>query len=168
MEILTKLGINWQLLLAQLINFAILLAVLTRFVYRPFLNLLDSRTERIKKSMEDVKAIENQRRDMEQSKAEYMRKLDAEGAVFLERAKKEADMTKKEMMAGAQREVEEILKKGKAQLEDDKRKMTATMQNAVVTLSFKLAEKIIEREFSEADQKKILKSLENAIPNLVT
>ena len=56
MELLTKLGINWQLLLAQIVNFLIVLGVLGIFVYKPILNLLDARSERIRKSMDDVKA----------------------------------------------------------------------------------------------------------------
>ncbi|MFA5800107.1 MAG: hypothetical protein WC840_04070, partial [Candidatus Peribacteraceae bacterium] len=78
MELLTKLGINWQLLLAQIVNFLIVLGVLGAFVYKPILNLLDARTERIRKAMEDAKRIENQAKEMEEQRQRALRKLDQE------------------------------------------------------------------------------------------
>ena len=53
MELLTKLGVDWKLLIAQIVNFTILVSVLTYFVYRPLLDLLDARRERIRKAVED-------------------------------------------------------------------------------------------------------------------
>ncbi|PIR50188.1 F0F1 ATP synthase subunit B, partial [Candidatus Peregrinibacteria bacterium CG10_big_fil_rev_8_21_14_0_10_54_7] len=66
MELLTKLGINWQLLLAQIVNFAIVVGVLSFFLYKPLLNLIDTRRERIRKAMEDAQRIENQAKEMEE------------------------------------------------------------------------------------------------------
>jgi len=43
----TQLGINWKLLLAQGINFGLLLVVLAKFVYRPLLKLMKEQREKI-------------------------------------------------------------------------------------------------------------------------
>ena len=42
-ELLHSLGIEWPILVAQIINFAILLAVLGKFVYKPVMKMLDKR-----------------------------------------------------------------------------------------------------------------------------
>ena len=46
-QLLDNLGINWELLLSQAVNFALLLIVLRIFVYKPVLKLLRDRRERI-------------------------------------------------------------------------------------------------------------------------
>ena len=76
MELLSKLGIDWKLLLAQVVNFGILLGVLTVFVYRPLLDLLDARRERIAKAMEDAGRIEGQKKEMEQIRITELQKID--------------------------------------------------------------------------------------------
>ena len=48
-ELLSSLGIDLRLFLAQLINFSILLFVLFKFAYKPILNMMDERTEKIEK-----------------------------------------------------------------------------------------------------------------------
>ena len=46
-QLLSQLGINWELLVSQAVNFALLLIVLRLFVYKPLLKLLHDRRARI-------------------------------------------------------------------------------------------------------------------------
>jgi F-type H+-transporting ATPase subunit b len=54
MEALANLGIDWKLLVAQVVNFAVVLLVLKRFAYQPMLKLLDERTAKIEKGLADA------------------------------------------------------------------------------------------------------------------
>ena len=56
MELLNSLGINAKLLIAQIVNFLILLFVLYKFAYGPVLRMLDERTKKIEKGMKDAEA----------------------------------------------------------------------------------------------------------------
>ena len=56
MEALSALGIDWKLLLAQGVNFLVLLYVLKRFAYKPMLDLLEKRTVRIERGLKDAEA----------------------------------------------------------------------------------------------------------------
>ena len=42
-----KLGINWGLLIAQIFNVVLLVWLLTRFLYKPVLNMFNERTNRL-------------------------------------------------------------------------------------------------------------------------
>ena len=46
-ELLSQLGINGKLLLFQAINFAIVLTVLTKLLYKPLLKVMRTRHDRI-------------------------------------------------------------------------------------------------------------------------
>lgn len=60
MEILSKLGIDWKLLIAQAANFLILLWVLKRYAYGPILRALEARTKRIEQGLKDAEASRQQ------------------------------------------------------------------------------------------------------------
>lgn len=54
MEVLAKLGIDWKLLIAQGVNFVVLLWVLKRYAYKPILRALEARTKKIEQGLKDA------------------------------------------------------------------------------------------------------------------
>ena len=167
MELLTKLGVDWKLLIAQIVNFTILLAVLSYFVYRPLLDLLDARRARIAKAMEDVKRIEEQNRRMEELRVEQLKKVDQEVGAMLERAKRQAETMRDEILTGARRDADTLLDKGRRQLEDDRVRVMNEAQKTLAAMIVRMTEKILEREFSPNDQERLLHGLEKDIPSLL-
>ena len=163
MELLAKLGIDWRLLLAQTVNFLIILGVLTAFVYRPFLNLLDQRRERIRKSMDDVRAIDAQKREIDQLRIEQLKKIDEECGALLERSSHQAERMKEEILAGAKQEVDRMLAAGKREIQDERTKVMAEAEDALASMVVRLTEKILEREFGPADQQRLLRMLTSDI-----
>src|SRR3989338_2422096 len=87
-ELISKLGIDWKILIAQLINFGILAYILNRFLYKPIIKLLDDR-----------------RLQIEHNKS---------SALLVEKKLKEADEERKNMIAGARHESEKIIKKAES------------------------------------------------------
>ncbi len=59
MEILEKLGIDWKLLVAQAVNFLILLWVLRRYAYKPILQALEARTQKIEQGLKDAETSQS-------------------------------------------------------------------------------------------------------------
>src|ERR1051325_6896715 len=57
-DLLNKLGIDWRLLLAQAVNFGLVLVVLRFTVYKPLLNVLKKRREKIEKGLHDAELAE--------------------------------------------------------------------------------------------------------------
>lgn len=167
MELFDTLGIDWGMLIAQLINYGVLLVALSVLLYKPILRMLDERRERISKSMEDSKRIQEQLRDIEKQRAASMKELDTKASALLADAKKQADASRAELVAAAQKEVEGMLERGRKQLEDEKRSMLGSLEKTVAKASVTLAGKILQREFSPADQDRLLGSLKNDIPTLI-
>ena len=167
MELLTKLGIDWKLLLAQVVNFTILLGVLTYFVYRPLLNLLDARRERIRKALEEAERIEKQQEEMEALRTEQLRLIDKECGLFLERTKKQAEKMQREILDAAQKEAAQLLVKGRAQLTAERADVLREVQGTLTSVIVRMTEKILEREFSDADERRLLGALAKDLPTLL-
>jgi len=58
METLSSLGIDLKILLAQLVNFGILIFLLSKFLYKPVLKMLDQRKKKIAESIKKAEEIE--------------------------------------------------------------------------------------------------------------
>jgi F-type H+-transporting ATPase subunit b len=168
MELIAKLGVDWKLLLAQIVNFGIVLTVLYVFVYRPLLRLLDDRRERIRKSLEDVDKIEKQKHELEEFRRGQLRKIDQECGALLERAKQDAQRSAQEVLALAKQESEEILRKGREQISQERARAFGELQGTLAKVIVRMTEKILEREFRSEDQHRLLVSLEKEIPKLLT
>ena len=69
----SSLGINLPLLVAFLINFAVLFILLKIFLYKPILKMLD---ERAKKTQEGMELAEATKKEYEQAKAEVQRQIE--------------------------------------------------------------------------------------------
>ena len=65
MEIFQTFGINWVLVIGQIINFLIILYILKRYLYKPLFNVLKKRQELAKES---VKNAENSEKALESAK----------------------------------------------------------------------------------------------------
>jgi F-type H+-transporting ATPase subunit b len=167
-ELLAKLGVNWQLLIAQIVNFTIVVVVLGYFVYKPILNLLDTRAERIRKSMEDAKRIENHAKELEEIRQREMRKLDQESGAIFDRTKRQAEAMQQEMVKNAKKEVEQMLASGSKRIEEERRQMLEEVLKTVNVVVVKMTEKILAREFTSADQKRILDGLAKDLPSLLS
>lgn len=167
MELLTQLGVDWKLLIAQIVNFAILVGVLGFFVYRPLLDLLDARRARIAKAMSDARRVEEQTRELENFRTEQLKKIDQEVGALLERGKRQGETMREQILAEAKREADGILAKGRRQLEDERAKVMSEVQASLAAMIVRMTEKILSREFSTADQQRILSDLEKNIPSLL-
>jgi F-type H+-transporting ATPase subunit b len=167
MEIFKTLGIDATLLLAQIINFGIVAAVLTYLVYKPLLKVIDERRERTKKAMRDADDIGRAKRDMEEERIKRMRAADDESKAMLEKAKKHAESVQTELLAKARSEADAALQKGRTQLENERREALSSLQDTVAKVVIGMTEKILGREFASADQERILKNLEKELPALL-
>jgi F-type H+-transporting ATPase subunit b len=167
MELLNSLGINWQLLLAQIVNFGILLFVLTRYVYRPVLAAIDKRRESAKQAAEELENANRKARDAEAERIKLLRKADAEAGEIVENGKKQAEKLQADILAKAKHEAEQIIARGTQLIAEERVRALADVQDTVAKVVVQLTETLLRREFGADDQKKMLKDLSSKVPSLM-
>lgn len=155
MELISKLGIDWKLLIAQIINFFILLFVLYKFAYKPILEMLNKRSKMIEKAVTDSKASEERLKEIESTRQKMLTETEKEIGKLLEKAKTDAEVMKKGIVAAAQEQGEDLLRRAKAQIAEEKEKMAEDVKKEVVKFIVLATGKILEREFSADDQKRL-------------
>lgn len=123
MELLANLGIDWRLIIAQLINFTVLMAVLYKFLYKPVLKLLHERTTRIEDGLKNADVIERKLREATAAYDAKLREARGEAQKILEATKKEGEALKAELTATAQKEATHIIEAGRVRLAVEKEKI---------------------------------------------
>lgn len=155
MELISKLGINLGMLAAQLVNFLLLLFILKKFVYGPVLEKLEQRRNMIAKSVSDSKAADETLKDIEKARSEMIEKTKSQSLAMIEAAAASAEEAKNSITESARREAQAIFEQSKLQIAREKEKMLKEAGEELGRLVVKAAEKIIEREFTPEDQKRL-------------
>src|SRR3989344_124155 len=118
-EFLSQFGISWKLLLSQLINFALILIVLRIFIYKPLLNVLKERREKIEKGLMKAEECDVRLKEVDEMAKGKLREVDERCVILISKQKEEellkmaeimADSRKKEMYEGLKMEAGQIIR----------------------------------------------------------
>ena len=151
-----SLGISLPLLLAFVINFIILLVLLKKFLYKPVLNMLDERTNRVRESMEWAEAT---KRDYEQAKEEVQRQIEKgrqEAQAILAQAVQKGEGLKEEARKEAALQAKAIVEKARQGLESERDKMVEDLRKEFVSLLILASEKVIRQTLDKDKQSKLI------------
>ena len=150
------LDIKPLVLLAQLVNFAILMWVLNRFLFRPIKEALKQREETIRSTLDDV---ENQKKAIEALQREYderIKNIELELQEMKREAIKEAQNQKVKIIAEARAEAEKIVEKGRLRIENDSLVVLDSLRTHIVELTIKTVKSIVRREMTEEEHLKLI------------
>ena len=143
MELLTKLGIDWRLFIAQAVNFVVLLVLLQRFLYKPLITMLDKREARLKKGLELTDAMEVKSKHMEEEHAQIVRTARGEAERIISTAVSDAEASRAKLLEDARTEAKRILDEGKAILQEQQRLTINAARKEVAALVVESTRKII-------------------------
>ena len=157
MELIGNFGLDWKLLIGQIVNFLIIVVIFKKFLYAPIMKVLDEREEKIKKTIEDSKRTGELLENAGKQTADMMMtaKLEAQGIV--DNAKKAAEEIKNEMITVSKSEAEKIVTRAKTQAELEMQKMEKSMKELSLGLSQKIHAAVVENVFSKEDKENFLK-----------
>lgn len=142
-DLFAALGIDWRLLIIQIVAFVILVALLKKFVYPPFIRSIDAR----QKSIEDAhKAGVEAQKQANQSKLEIEELLSVarkeaadivstakdEATDILENSEKKARNTAERIVADAQAEIEREVESAKKELHNQTLDLVALATEKVI------------------------------------
>ncbi|MCK9186860.1 F0F1 ATP synthase subunit B [Candidatus Gracilibacteria bacterium] len=163
MELITKLGIDVKLILAQVVNFIIILIVLRKFAYTPILNLLDKRKKMIEKNVDDTRKIEERIVKMEEEKKQVIADAGKKAMEIIEKAKVEGQAEREQVLANAKKEISGLAERYRSQLKAEEAKMLKDVKEEVSTLIVAVCEKILKKNFEKADQKRLEEAIRKEI-----
>lgn len=156
MELLGKLGIDWKLLIAQIINFFILLYVLKRFAYKPVLKLLEDRKKKIEKGLKDTEEAHRKLTEIVQKEKEILNEAHKKAQVVLKKAEDLARKNKEEIALEAKTQAEKIIADAKVSIESEKTKILREVKSKVAELVVLATEKVIGEKIDEKRDRELI------------
>jgi len=160
MEILELFGVDWKLLIAQLVNFAIVVGVLWWFALKPLTKTMQKRNDEISKEVSDAQAATERLEEVEKEVKDKLNATKGEAANILELAKQQADRAKQETVDKTKEEVAKLIAKAKEQIASEKDTMISEVKGEVSNMVVVALEKILSEGISkDLDKKYITKVL---------
>lgn len=143
-------------LLAQIVDFIILLIFLRLVAYKPLMKLLQDRSDHIANT---IAAAEQERQQAEQLRAGYeaeMRRAREQAQEIIQKATKAGEEQALEIIENAKNEAARIKDAAMADIQREKEKAVAELRDQVASLSILVASKIINQKLNDEIQHKMV------------
>lgn len=137
------MGLDWTTLALQLVNFAILVWLLQRFLYRPVLRVIDARRAAlVGEQAEAVHEVEAAKRQLTELQAQRAG-LAAERTAALARAEEESRGLLAARRAQAQRDAEGLMADARRVLSDERQQAREELRCAALDLAADMARRVL-------------------------
>lgn len=163
MELIKQLGIDWRLLLAQIVNFFIILFVLHRFAYKPVMAALERRTKKIEQGLRDAKAMEEERAQLAKEVERNLQAAARQGQEIVASAESAAKQLKEELLVQAKQEAGQLAKRTQEQLAAERVRVLDAVRGEVADLVVATTERVLTARLDATERKRLL---ENAVKEL--
>lgn len=140
----------------QAINFLIVLFVLTRFIYKPVIKLLEERKKKIADSAEAAQEVLTEKEGLEQFKEESVKKANQKAKSIEDEIRKEAQADAKLLLAKSKEDL--ALKEAKftEELNKLKKEELKAMDSEIKQAALSIAEKVVGESIDKKKQQKII------------
>jgi len=148
--------INWTLGV-QLISFLLLLAVLTKLMYRPLLAALEGRTRAIQQQLAEAQAAREEAQRQLGAMEERIRTAQAEAQALRERALREAAELRERLSVEARQEATRLIEAAQAQIAQEVRRARTELRAEVGTLAIQIAERLVRKSLNDEDHQRLVR-----------
>ncbi len=156
MELFNALGLDLKILLAQFVNFAVLVFVLYRFGYKPILSFLDERNKKIAKGITNAEEARKNLKEISEKEKTVLAEARKESQEMINLAKDTAEKSKLEIMEKTQEESRKIIEAAKKKVEEEKNRAIREIKSEVAELVSLATEKVIKEKMDTEKDKKII------------
>jgi F-type H+-transporting ATPase subunit b len=140
---LARLGVDWRLLVAQLVNFGLVLFVMAKWVYKPLLKVMDERASKIEQGIKDAAAAASAKDAASVEKDAVVGEARQRARTIIEEAERLAVTLRDEQVKKAKTEVESVVAKGKEQLAADRAASLAAARAELADIVVAAASKVL-------------------------
>jgi F-type H+-transporting ATPase subunit b len=160
LEILGKIGFDWQVALANLINFLLVFWLLKRFAFGPIKKIIAERKEKVNQGLEDARRAATDRQMAEQLREQTVMDAKKEANTIVAEANDKGKGLVEEAKTEAEEERAGILAKAEADAENLHAKMEEEFSGEAVGIILAATEKLLKSSVdAKANEELIKKTL---------
>lgn len=160
MDALQSLGITGMGFISQVLNFVVIMLLLTVLLYHPVSRTLITRRERIAEGLRQAETAARAAAEAEQAKQQILEEARAEAQQIRATATRDADQATQSIRVRAEEDATEIRQRAQQEAEAQREAVLSDAQRQIAELAMLGAERILERELQHpVDQEQFIASL---------
>ena len=144
-----EFGLDLGLLLSQMVNFGLLVLILSLVLYKPVLKKLEERAAKIRKGLEDAQEAERLRQEAEEYYRTEMERARREAREVIERATRTAHQQRQEILAQARNDAHELLMRAQQQAQRQRQESEIAWRQRTVDLAIAAASRLLQEDLDE-------------------
>jgi len=139
-----------------IVTFLVLLALLAKFAWRPLLQALESRQERIRNSLEDAERARQELERLQQESGKIMQQARIEAESIVTQTRADAERLREELKQKAKDEADNVLRNAQQQIQLQTRQAIQQIRHEVADIAVLLASKLLERNIAKEDNARLI------------
>lgn len=167
-DLIKTFHIDWKTLIAQLINFSIVMAVLLFFAVKPIMKLMKARETKIAKGLTDAESAEKRLAEAEKTKKQAINAGRKEAQKIVNQTEKDAEELKQQKMAQAQAEVKKVIEEARDQIKNERVQMIGSVKHELGELVMLAVNKISKDGINEKTHQKMIDDAITEIKDMKT
>ncbi|HCU97765.1 MAG TPA: ATP synthase F0 subunit B [Chloroflexi bacterium] len=156
MEALGNLGINLSYLVVQILNFFIVMLLLSVWAYKPIVKILDERSTKIAQSLEDAREAAEAKENANNEAQQIISNAQAEKAKIIAEATQRAEQAAADVHKSVEQERSKVLEQAQEAAQQYKESVLLDIRPQVASMAIAAANKIISSELDESRQKALV------------
>ncbi len=153
------LGFNLPALIAQLINFTLLLVLFSLFLYKPLMRVLDERKKRIQEGLEASDEAKQRLSQTEQDVARELERARQDGQGLIAQAQQVAGRIQDEARQSARAEAEHLIERARGEIQLERDSAIADLRREFAGLAIAAAERVIKRSLDAKAHKQLIEEV---------
>ena len=154
-EVARTFGVDWPHLLAQMVSFGIVCAVLYRFAYRPILAMLEARRQQIASGLANAAKIKTELDRIEAERVVVLTKAGDEGRQLIEEARAAAVRVGEDEKRKATAAAEEVLVRAREAAAREHARMLAELKHEVGRLVVQTTASVTGKILTTEDHRRL-------------
>jgi len=158
-EILSKIGFDWRMALANLVNFLIIFWILKKYAFKPIQNKLKERADKINAGLEDTEKAKTEL-TMAKQKVDQMLKVAREEAQsIVAKAHEQSEAMLEKNKQETEVKAKQIVNEARDLITKEKKQMEADLITKTVDIALQVSEKILHEKLDETKDKELIEKI---------
>jgi len=158
------LEINPGLIIWTIASFIVLVAVLGKYGWKPMIQALTEREEKIRSALEQADKARLEASELLKKNEENMARADEEYQKMMRESKAMADKVKEEIVGKAREQAQQELQRASEEIRRNVDSARQQLRSEVADLAVKAAEKILDETLDAQKQRKIVDTFLTQLP----
>lgn len=150
------LGINLGLIIVQIIAFTIVFLTLNAWVYKPMLNMMETRKQKIAQGLEDARIAADARANAEKDADKILKEAQAEAGKIVREATERASVAGKDVKDAIEAEAVKLRETAVAEAQIERNRILGDLRGQVASLAIAAANKLVGEALDEKKQRALL------------